>query len=109
METNDLLREILKWQKIQGLAIMRSLIPTLLDSKAKKAVYDLTDGTLAVKEISKKTGVATGTVSNWWKKWFSEGILSREGDRYIKIVSLKDLLVEEKKENEREANKRNHR
>lgn len=94
METNDLLKEILKWQKIQGLSTFKSLIPILLDSKEKRRVYEMSDGTLSVKQISEKAKVATGTISNWWNKWLAEGILYRKGNRYINIVSLKDMNFE---------------
>jgi Fic family protein len=94
MDTSDLLKEILKWQKIQGLSAFKSLIPILLDSKEKRAVYEMTDGTLTVKQISEKAKVATGTVSNWWNKWLAEGILYRDGNKYIKIASIKDLFLE---------------
>jgi len=94
MEANDLLKEILNWQKIQGLSVFKSLVPILLDSKEKRLVFELTDGTLTVKQISEKARVATGTVSNWWNKWLAEGILYRDGNRYIKITSIKDLLWE---------------
>lgn len=93
METNDL-KEILKWQRLQGLAIFKSLFPVLLDSKEKRLVFELTDGTLSVKQISEKAKVATGTISNWWNKWLAEGILYRDGNKYIKIASIKDLSWE---------------
>jgi len=96
METNDLLKEILKWQKIQGLVAIRSLIPSLFDSKEKRMIYELSDGTLTVKQISEKSKVSTGTISNLWNKWLAEGVLYREGNRYIKIISLKGLSFEEK-------------
>lgn len=89
MGTDELLEEILKWQKIQAKAAVRPLIFSLLDSKEKREVYELTDGTLTVNQISERAGVATGTVSNWWNNWLSEGILYQEGNRYIKIVSIK--------------------
>lgn len=82
METNDLLKEILKWQRIQGLSAFRSLASLLLDSKGKRIVYELSNGTLTVKQISEKAKVATGTISNWWNKWLTEGILYREGNKY---------------------------
>lgn len=100
METIDLLKEILKWQKIQGLSVFKSLIFVLLDSKEKRLVYEMTDGTLSVKQISEKAKVATGTVSNWWNKWLAEGILYREGNRYIKTASIKDLFLESGGKNE---------
>jgi len=94
METNDLLKEILKWQKIQGLYAFKSLIPILLDSEKKKKVYEMSNGTLNVEQISKKAKVATGTISNWWNKWLAEGILYRERGKYIRIVSIKDMVFE---------------
>jgi len=96
METNDLLKEILKWQKIQGLSTFKSLIPILLDSKEKRRVYEMSDGTLNVKQISEKAKVATGTISNWWNKWLAEGILYCKGNRYISITSLKNMNFEKK-------------
>jgi len=96
METNDLLKEMLKWQKIQGLSVFKSLAPILLDSKEKRKVYEMSDGTITVKQISEKAKVATGTISNWWNKWLAEGILYREGNKYIKLVSIKDMVFENK-------------
>lgn len=95
METNELLKEILKWQKIQAKAAVRPLVLSLLDSKEKRKVYELTDGTFTVKQISERAGVATGTISNWWNNWLSEGILYQEGNRYIKVVSIKGLPFKE--------------
>lgn len=100
METNDLLKEILKWQKIQGMSVFKSLASVLLDSKEKREVYEMTDGTLSVKQISEKAKVATGTISNWWSKWLAEGILYREGNRYVKTVTLKNLFLEDGSKNE---------
>ena len=96
METNNLLEEILKWQKIQGLVAFKSLIPILLNSEEKRTVYEMSDGNLTVTQISKKAKVATGTISNWWKKWLTEGILYREGTKYIKIISIKNIVFERK-------------
>jgi len=94
MEENDLLKEILKWQRVQGILAFKSLIPIILNSKEKRKVYEMSDGTLTVKQISEKAEVATGTISNWWNKWLSEGILYKEGNKYIKIASIKNLSLE---------------
>ncbi|MBN8585867.1 MAG: hypothetical protein J0M37_12305 [Ignavibacteria bacterium] len=94
METNAILNEILKWQKLQGIAIIRELIPKLLDESKKKLVYEMTDGKNSQATISKKTGVAGGTISNWWNLWYSYGILTKGQDnRYNKIISLKELGI----------------
>ena len=95
MDTNELLKEILKWQRIQGLLAFKTQVRLLLDSKEKGQVFEMSDGTLSAKEISGKANVATGTISNWWNKWLAEGILSREGSRYIKIASIEGLSIDE--------------
>lgn len=100
MDTNSeqLLTEILKWQRLQGIVAFKAQISILLDSKEKKEVFELSDGTLSAKQISEKVKVATGTISNWWNKWLAEGILFREGNRYIKITSAEGLFIEKKEE-----------
>lgn len=90
-KNTQLLSEILKWQKFQGIQLLKTILPNILESKEKKMVYELTDGETTVKEISKKAGVATGTVSAWWNTWLANGIVSKEISRYKKIVSLKDI------------------
>lgn len=99
MEENELLKEILKWQKVQGIVAFKNQVRLLLDTKEKKQVFEMTDGTLSVKQIAEKVNVATGTVSNWWSKWFIEGIVAKEGNRYIKLASAEGLLSEKKEEN----------
>ena len=94
METNDILKEILKWQKLQGLQAFKSLAVGILDTKEKRMVYEMSDGTLTVKQISEKVKVSTGTISNWWNRWLAEGILNKENNKYVKIVSIKDIFFE---------------
>ena len=97
-ETNDILSEILKWQKLHGMSIVRNLMPELVDSEKKRAVYELTDGENTQGAISIKAGVATGTVSNWWTQWHSHGLLTKAGARYQKNISLQELsLTNDKK------------
>jgi len=90
-KTNEILKEILKWQKLQGMKILRELIPLLIDTDEKKKVYELTDGKNTAREINKKTGVALGTISGWWQEWHVNGILVKEDGKYEKIISLKEL------------------
>lgn len=92
-KTNIILTEILKWQRLQGITLLLEKIPTLLDDKKKKQVYELTDGLNSQATISEKVGVAGGTISNWWNLWCSNGILIKEEGRYTKIISLKELGV----------------
>jgi hypothetical protein len=86
-----LLAEILKWQKLQGLQLLRTILPNILESTEKRKVYELTDGQAGVVDISKKAGVATDTISNWWNNWLANGVLTKENSKYKKIISLKDI------------------
>jgi len=90
-ETNQILREMLKWHKLQGMKALRELIPTLLDDRKKRAVYELSDGKSGVKEISERAGVATGTISSWWTSWHCYGIVHKVKNKYVKIASIKEL------------------
>jgi len=93
-ETDKLLKEILKWQKLQGVKLLRDLIPTVLSDEKKKIVYELTDGKTPRTDIEKIANIAGGTISNWWNSWYSYGILIKEGSRYKKIIPLNDLGIE---------------
>jgi len=93
-EANEILEDILKWQRLQGIKILRELVPILLNDEKKKIVYEMTDGKNSQSEISKKVGIATGSVSNWWNLWYSNGILIKDGVKYLKIMSLKEIGIE---------------
>ena len=102
-----LLEEILKWQRLQGIKILRETLPQLLDTKEKRIVYEMTDGKNNQSKIASEAKVATGTVSNWWNLWYSYGILIKEGKgkgRYKKIISLKDLGIPIKPKSSGEKN-----
>lgn len=90
-KANGILKDILKWQKLQGMKILRELIPQLLNDEKKKIVYEMTDGSTPRRQIEKAAKVAGGTISNWWNIWYSYGILIKEGKKYKKIIPLKEL------------------
>ena len=93
-ETNKLLSEILKWQKLQGMNILMDLVPKLLDSDEKKIVYEMTDGKNKREDIIKETGCSAGAISSWWIDWCSKGILEKiDGGRYKKIISLAEIGI----------------
>jgi hypothetical protein len=92
-KTDLLLEEILKWERISGIQILRSIMPKLLDTEQKKIVYELTDGKMTVKQIHESSGVATGTISSWWNIWFTYGLLLKDGQRYVHVISLEDIGI----------------
>ena len=92
-ETKGLLRDILRWQKLQGIKILRESIPSILDSEEKKLVYEMADGKNSIKEVQAKAKIATGTIHKWWNGWLAQGILEKKGQKYQKIISLKELSI----------------
>lgn len=93
-EIKTLLRDILKWQKLQGIRVALELLPKILDTEEKKIVYDMADGKNGIKEVQAKLKVATGTIHKWWNDWLAKGILEKKGQKYQKIISLKELGIE---------------
>lgn len=92
-ETKALLRDILKWQRLQGIQVALELLPKVLDTKEKKIVYEMADGKNGIKEVQSKVKIAAGTIHNWWNNWLAQGILEKNGQKYQKIVSLKELGI----------------
>lgn len=84
----ELLGEILKWQRLQAIHVFETRESELLTDKKKRKAYELTDGTKTARQIAKEVGATKDTISHWWKEWYRKGILVKEGKKYCKIVSL---------------------
>lgn len=82
-DTSVILKEILKWVRIQWLEILREKIKRLkLFSDEKDIiVYDNSDGKRSSRELSKLVGVSHPTVISLWKKWIDAGI-AEPSERY---------------------------
>ncbi len=69
-------------------AILRTRITELLDKELddpkKKKLYELT-GRKKIVELSKLTDLSTGTISGLWQRWYSMGILKKQGKLYVKF------------------------
>ena len=85
----ELLNDILKWQRVQGIRTLKEIMSTILDSDEKKLTYENTDGIKGVRDVISIVKVGQGTISRWWNEWYSQGILERVGTKYKKIISLK--------------------
>ena len=87
----ELLNEILLWMKYDYLDT-KNRLKLNLDSEEKIIAYELSTGENSTYDISKKISVSATTVSNWWSKWFDEGIMEQTekygGNRYKKLCSL---------------------
>jgi len=109
----DVLLEILKWTKFQGMQNVKDILETNLDTDVKKIIYELCDGKSS-SEIAKISKVSDQTVRNYWKLWAPLSIVEIHPDykkRYRKVFSLKEVGItvpafeeptEEQKEEETE-------
>lgn len=89
----SLLEDIEVKEKIKKKRILKELLPILLDTDRKKIVYEMTDGKNSRRAITKALKMSSATLTEWWKQWYSYGILTREKRKYKRIISLKELGV----------------
>jgi hypothetical protein len=96
-EQIQLLREILKWIKIAGIGEVKEALTSELDTDQKKLVYQLSDGSKTLAEINVATGVSTGAISRYWKKWANQGLGERTsvrgGERFTRAFDLEDFGI----------------
>lgn len=95
-EIKDILKEILKWIKFEGVHKVKQVLETTLNNNAKKLIYELSDGRPSP-EIAKIAGVSDQTVRRYWKGWAILGIVEIHPDykkRYHGVFSLKEVGIE---------------
>lgn len=70
-QTNKLLKEILKWQRLQGMDILKKKIKEegLFSDKNQIVAYYHSDGKKSSREIAKITNIGYKTIQALWKKW----------------------------------------
>jgi len=92
-----LLEEILKWVRLEGSQRAKSTLIDLLKTDIEKLIYENSDGRTS-REIAHAVGTSHVTVTNYWKKWASYGVVkersSRGGTRFVKVFSLTDFGLE---------------
>jgi hypothetical protein len=91
----DYLAEIARWTREAALPTVRTRVERLLDSDAKKRVYEaLESGKQGVKAIEKLTGVnSSKDISPWAKLWEAEGIVDRGSSPPKATFSLSELGI----------------
>lgn len=96
--TEELLAEILRWQRAAVLPEVRKTIESALTAKTADATkklrtaYEMCDGTKPGSEIAAALGVSNQSISNWTRRWRELGIAHETDDRRIRhLVSLEAL------------------
>jgi hypothetical protein len=96
-----LLREILKWIRFSGMKEVRGVIDNLVDDEKKRSIYQLSNGSLTVRDIGEKVGVGKDKVASLWKLWSRAGlgetiVVKGGGSRFKKSFDLEELGIEVK-------------
>jgi len=96
-EVVGLLRDLVAWIKLEARPRAAARLASILDSDEKKLVYQYSDGTRGVRELSVLTGVDKNTISTWWGDWDGLGIMEQAKTwkgRRQRMVSLEDVGIE---------------
>jgi len=103
MEDNSLreLKEQTKWLRFLALPTVLKIVEENIKTKEQKRIYDLSDGINSTYDIAKKllnerVKISHMTVHNYWKRWFSLGLVvpsEKYSGRYKKIIKLSDLNI----------------
>jgi len=99
-KTNELLEEILKWQKLQGKTILKNRMKEekLFTNKSEESAYLHSDGTKNSREVSKLTGLSHTKIQALWKQWINVGIAEPsekyKGGQCKTLFSLTELGIE---------------
>ena len=92
----ELLEEILKWTKFEGMQRVKAVLLETLKKDSEKIAYQYSDGRGSL-EISNVAGVSDFAIRSYWKKWATMGLVqpsSKFKGRYERLFSLEDLGIE---------------
>jgi len=92
----ELLEEILRWTRLQGVQNARAVLVDALKTDTLKIAYQFSDGRSSV-DVAKVCGVSPMTVTNYWRRWFTLGIAQPSKNykgRFERAFSLEDLGIE---------------
>lgn len=92
----ELLEEILRWTRLQGIQNAKAVLEDTLANDILKVAYQLSDGRSS-SVVGKACGVTGMTVTNYWRRWFTLGIVQpspKYKGRFERAFSLEDLGIE---------------
>lgn len=100
-ETNNLLREILKWQRITALESLKKKVEEekLFKDNRYITAYYHSDGLKSSREIGRIAGFDHKTITKLWKQWSKAGIAELcTGNRGKRLFELHELDIEQAEE-----------
>jgi len=94
-EQLKLLREIARWTREAALPSARERVERLLDSDAKKRVYEaIADGTATGAAVEKASGVNHKQLGPWLRAWEAEGIAEPSAGASKALFTLAELGID---------------
>jgi hypothetical protein len=88
-DTDDVLRELLRWQRAVAMPQVRLNIDGALGSESQRRAYDAADGIRTLRDLGEIAGASTAAVGKWSKRWRQLGIASLTADG--RVLHLGDL------------------
>jgi hypothetical protein len=89
-----LLAEIARWTREAALPIVRERVEGLLDSDARKRVYEaIAEGTAPVSTVEKSTGVNHSDINEWVAQWQTERIVELDVKPPKAMFTLRELGI----------------
>lgn len=70
----ELLEELVRWARFHGMRDAKRALLEVLDTDLQKQVYQFSDGRSS-EDIGRQVGVTGQTVRNYWRAWFSSGLV----------------------------------
>jgi hypothetical protein len=93
-EELQLLREIARWTREAALPVVRERVERLVDTDAKKRVYQtMSGGVASLTAIEKSTGVNHTEARKWIDEWEAEGIAVPDAKPPKAMFMLRELGI----------------
>jgi hypothetical protein len=94
-EAVRLLRDIARWTQLAARTVVQSKVKELLDSEAKRRVYEaISEGHLSIRNIEKATGVNHGHFQKWISGWQSVGLVAPNTNPPKALFTLAEFGIE---------------
>jgi hypothetical protein len=89
-----LLAEIARWTREAALPTVRERVARLLDSDAKKRVYEaIADGSSSITAVEKSSGVNHNEIKRWLETWEAERIVLPDAKPPKAQFTLRELGI----------------
>lgn len=109
-QTNEILREILKWQRLQGIEILKKKVKkeNLFEDEKDVLIYYHSDSNKSMRDLARIVGVKHSKVQRLWNKWIDAGVVEAiekyRGRRCKRVFELNELGLELPKATQRYKN-----